>query len=969
MKKTRTKSQADNVAGDIKLNAEELNIALSESRQQLKAFIEGALTPTLLFNIRGELVSASKTWETMWAVQEVPEDHPYNILNDDQLKDAGIMPLIQQAFAGKVPEGVEIFYDPSQSSLDGRPRWISAKAYPLKDHNDSVNFVVVVMEDITDHKKIKEEVIRNNEILKSFMDSVLEALVIYDNELNFIEINKVALRQVNLTREEIIGKNITEIIPNIKSSNRYKKYLEVIKTGIPFTEEMDNHPFAPGKIISINAFRVNNGMGITTTDITNTRKTIIKERELKHELEILKDSAMDLVELNHDDDMFSVMAKKLSSISQDAFVMIIMRDLKIRKAVIKGVYGKPKTIQFVNNVIGYGLIGKKFPYLENQELLKTGKLERIEQGLHEITGGKIPLKICQTIETTLKVKDIYTAGFTSKGNLYGNAVIITKKGIPGLNLHLIEAYINQISIAIHRYRSEQAFRDSEKRFKVTFAMSPDSVNVNRLEDGIYVDVNQGFTDITGYNRKDVIGYSSVEKNIWANPGDRQLMVKELKEKGNVKNMEVVFNTKDGKQKVGLMSAHIFKKEGVDHIISIIRDITDRKEYQEKLEDARKRAEESDRLKTAFLANISHEVRTPMNAILGFSDMLMNTNINESNKNDYIKLINKSSHNLLNIINDIIDFSMIETGQLQVFKNVCSVNGILDDLLATFNQHKQIEGKGHLELFLSKTLKRQYDFIISDEERIKQIMTNLIGNAIKYTEEGKIYFGCELKNGGGKSNMLEFYVEDSGIGIHQDNHAVIFERFRQLDDSNTRRYGGNGLGLSISKQIANLLDGDIRLKSEPGEGSTFYFSIPFTVSDKPWHEEEKQNIIGAHDWSDKSIIVAEDVMSNFYLIKSMLEDTAVKVSWAKNGKEVLEILKHNPAFDLILMDVRMPIMNGYEATGEIRKFNKSIPIVALSANALQGDVERSLKHGCNDHISKPVNLDTLLGILSRFLSPQ
>ena len=432
-------------------------------------------------------------------------------------------------------------------------------------------------------------------------------------------------------------------------------------------------------------------------------------------------------------------------------------------------------------------------------------------------------------------------------------------------------------------------------------------------------------------------------------------------------MEAVFCTKSGEQKVGLTSAHIYKKDGVDHIISITRDITERKEYQEQLENARVRAEESDRLKTAFLANISHEVRTPMNAILGFSDMLMNTNIGESNKNEYIKLINKSSHNLLRIINDIIDFSMIETGQLQVFKNVCSVNGILDDLLATFNQFKIIEGKGHLELFLSKKLKRQYNFIISDEERIKQIMTNLIGNAIKYTEKGKIYFGCEIKNGSSKSNMLEFFVEDSGIGIHQDNHDVIFERFRQLDDSNTRRYGGNGLGLSISKQIANLLEGDIRLKSEPGEGSTFYFSIPFTISERPDTALKNQDFNAAFSWKSKSIIVAEDVMSNFYLIKSMLEDTEVNISWAKNGKEVLEIIKGNPAFDLILMDVRMPIMNGYEATGEIRKFNQSIPIIALSANALQGDVETSIRQGCNDHLSKPVNLDTLLATLSKFLS--
>jgi PAS domain S-box-containing protein len=942
-----------------------LNADLEASRQQFKSFIEGALTPTLLFNSRGELVMASKSWESLWAIKGAPTDKPYNILDDKQLQNAGIMPLIQQAFEGKVPEGVEIYYDPALSGMAGRPRWISAKAYPLKD-DEIVNYVVVVKEDITDQKETKEEVIRYNELLKNFMDSVSEAMVIYDNDLNYVEINEVGRKQINLPREEIIGKNIKEIIPNIEVSIRYKKYLEVIKTGVSYKEEIDNHPLAPGRIMLITAYKVDEGMGITTSDITDAKNALIKERKLQKELEILKDSAMELVELSHDEDIFSMIAERLSDICQGAFVMINMRDLRTSKSVIKGLAGRSKTIQFVNSTIGAKLIGKEFPYSKNEELLKSGKLEKLDMGLHELSGGELSKMVCRTIESTLRVDNIFTAGFTRTGNLYGSAIIITKKNVPSLNKHLIEAYINQISIAIHRYRSEQALLDSEHRFQMTFAMSPDSVNVNQLKDGVYIDVNQGFTEITGYSREEIIGYSSLERNIWANPEDRQFLVKELSEKGYVKNMEAVFNTKNGEQKVGLMSAHIYKKDGEDHIISITRDITDRKEHQEKLEEARARAEESDRLKTAFLANISHEVRTPMNAILGFSDMLLNSNINEKNRNEYISLINKSSHNLLSIINDIIDFSMIETGQFQMFENECSLNGILNDLLATFNQHKQIEGKAHLELVLSKTIDKQFDRIISDEERIKQIMTNLIGNAIKYTEVGKVCFGCELRNGENGSQMLEFFVEDSGIGIHKENHEVIFERFRQLDDSNTRRYGGNGLGLSISKQIANLLEGDIRLISEPGKGSMFYFSIPYSAAQKPEFKKEKQVVEGTYDWTHKSIIVAEDVMSNFYLIQSMLEETAIDVNWAKNGEEVLEILKKNPAFDLILMDVRMPIMNGYEATKEIRKYNTSIPIIALSANALQGDVERSMKQGCNDHISKPVNQSTLLSTMSRFL---
>ncbi|MDT8393728.1 MAG: ATP-binding protein [Bacteroidales bacterium] len=941
------------------------NPELPEIQHFIYSFIEGSITPTLLFDVSGELIIANQSFIDLWDTDSRQDLASFNIFSDRQLKDAGIMPMIEQAFRGQIPESVELFYDPALSSLPGRPRWIRAKAYPLRASNGSVNFVTVLMEDITEQKFAEDKATHYLETLKSFMNSVNDALVIYDDQLNFVEINDLALQQIKKTRSEVLGKNIREIIPGIETTQRYRHYLNVLESGKPYEEEVDDHPFTPEKVLLIKAFKTINGMGIITSDITGTRKALQNELRQRREMEILRDSAMDFVELSHSDDLFALTAQKLSNICEGSTVIINMLDESTGRIVIKGIAGYAEQCAEASKLIGASLLGKSFPNYDHDSLSKTGKLELISKSLCEIVGGEIPESVCKQIEKQLNISKIYTIGFTRKENLYGNALILTSDTELGLNSQLIETFINQLSIALYRFRSEKAYHDSELRFKMTFGTSPDAVNINRLKDGKYIDVNEGFTAVTGYTREEIIGSSSLEKDIWADRNDRNFLIKELNERGFVKNLEAGFVVKDGSKKVGLMSASKFTKDGEDYIISITRDITDRFEYEEKLKEARKKAEESDRLKTAFLANISHEVRTPMNAILGFSDLLMNPNTSEKNRNEYISHIHKSSHNLLSIINDIIDFSMIETGQLQIYNSECSVNNILDDLLATFRQYKHMVGKEHLDIRLAEKLMDDNSFIRSDEERIKQLMSNLIGNAIKYTEKGSVQFGCRILSEGEDMDKLQFFVIDTGIGIPVDKHEVIFERFRQLDDSNTRKYGGNGLGLSITKQIAGLLDGDISLESTPGKGSSFYFTLPYVPVSRPVPQSSNEKDIPLFDWKDKKVIVAEDVMTNFILIKSMLEETSVNISWARHGEEVLSFMRSGIHFDMILMDVRMPKMNGYEATWEIRKMNPSIPVIALSANALQSDVDTSLRNGCNDHITKPVKREVLLSTMAKF----
>lgn len=1061
---------------------------------RLKSIIENALTPTLLFDKNGKIIFYSLSFEDLWRRDGKDVLKSYNIL-EDTLKEAGIMPLIQEALKGIIPENMEIDYVPGLKANTGRPRRIRANANPVMDGNGIIAGAVVVMEDITDIMTNEGKANYDNEILHNFMNSVSDALVIYDDHLNYVELNRVAEEQIGRPKSEVIGRNIREIIPGIENSRRYEQYLKIVKTGETYEEEVDNHPFFPGKIVLIKAFKLSVGMGITSTDITQSKRELQRELNLNKELEILKNSALDLIEFNIEDDLYHYTAKKLNSLCESSFVIINMVDPESNRVVVKGLGIDSKDIKTINRLLGNPILGRSFPYYHNQKKLKSGKLFRLENGLYEIAGGEVSKSICRAIEVAFNIKQIYTIGLIRQGHLYGNALILTNNKDVDLNTHLIDALINQISIAIHRIATEKALLDSEKRFEIAFSTSPDSVNINRLRDGVYVEINEGFTEITGYNREDIIGFSSLEKDIWVNKEDRQKLVSALDEYGFVRNMEAEFCMKNGEVRVGLMSAQRFVKDGIDHIISITRDIThridaerslraseeryrvvakqtgqiiydynilsgkinwagaieevtgyspgefsnvdisvwetlvhpddfgkitkllanaiefsgsfdaeyrlrkkdetyinieehgvciksetgtlrmlgsmaditERIKYQNNLRIAWKKAEESDKLKTAFLTNLSHEIRTPMNAILGFSGLLMNSKTSEAIKTEYISMINRSSHNLLNIINEIIDFSMIETGQLQIYNSECDINDIIKELYETFRQYKIIEGKDHLQIDLHHPEEVPMNRIISDEKRIKQVISNLLSNAIKYTPKGGISFGYSLRDVNSTRPLIEFSIIDSGIGIDQKDHETIFERFRQLDDSNTRKYGGNGLGLSISKQIANLMGGDISLTSEPGRGSKFYFTIPYLPAKKECIMGQEVLPKQTFVWNNKRIILAEDVVSNYRLVESMLQDTGIKIDWAKDGKEVLSLIEREKEYNLILMDIRMPGMNGYQATMEIRKTNTDLPIIALSANAMQSDREKSISIGCNGHISKPISLDSLLEVMAEYLS--
>jgi len=430
---------------------------------------------------------------------------------------------------------------------------------------------------------------------------------------------------------------------------------------------------------------------------------------------------------------------------------------------------------------------------------------------------------------------------------------------------------------------------------------------------------------------------------------------------------------------------IFNKEGIPiRIVGTHTDITEKQkiedelhQYQAHLEEkveertkkyfkAKEKAEESDRLKSAFLANMSHEIRTPMNAIVGFTDLLTDPDLTPLQKDELILHINKNSNTLVYLIDDIIDIAKIEAEQLKINKTECNINQIYSEVYNSFLETNEIKENSSTKLILKKGILSDNFTINTDPVRFQQILINLIGNALKYTEKGHVECGYEVKTDKHNS-YLEFYIKDTGIGIPEEKHKFIFERFSKLEDSKTKLYRGTGLGLTITKSLVQLLGGKIWLESKENKGSTFFFTIPVEEFKGQTKKEKKDVDECIKDWKDNTILIAEDEDSNYRVLQMALRRTNINILRAENGQQAVDICKANKKINLVLMDLKMPDINGIEATIEIKKVRPDLPIIAQTAYAMTEDKKTSIAAGCNDYLAKPIKSKVLISTLNKYLN--
>jgi signal transduction histidine kinase len=382
----------------------------------------------------------------------------------------------------------------------------------------------------------------------------------------------------------------------------------------------------------------------------------------------------------------------------------------------------------------------------------------------------------------------------------------------------------------------------------------------------------------------------------------------------------------------------------------------------RLYDAMRRANDASLAKSMFLSSMSHEIRTPMNAIIGMTALAQKTD-DISRIKRYLEKTEEAGHRLMSLINDVLDMSKIESGKLQISENEFDYVKMIENAVNVVAD-KALEKRISVKIIYNSPITH---FMITDELRTSQVIVNLLSNAVKFTSDcGVIKLTTDIID----DNSLRVSCADNGIGIGKDAMDKLFNSFEQADKSITRQYGGTGLGLAISKQIVELMGGSIAVESEEGKGATFTFTIPITWSEKVRQIEDSDIILDEDEsnlnvFSCKKILLVEDVEVNRMIVSALLEDTGCIIDEAENGQVAVNMVK-NTAYSLILMDMQMPVMDGLTATREIRKFNKDIPIIAMTANAFKEDAEACISAGMNAHVAKPIDSDSFMALLTDYL---
>lgn len=588
------------------------------------------------------------------------------------------------------------------------------------------------------------------------------------------------------------------------------------------------------------------------------------------------------------------------------------------------------------------------------QLLTTGDIEQLtRRGEVELIGTDSKVWMGAPLKADGKV-----FGVISVQN-YENP-----KAFTGTDMKILELVASQIGLAIDRKRKSEDVVTERTYFEKLFHYAPVPIVIQKYP-GVITNVNEAFENLFGYRSDEVIGKSIDEVVVPEEYRDEGKEITRKAFEGEWIEREVLRKRSDGSVFEVALQAKVFQiNPGEKIVFAIYQDISHKKEYERKLVEAKEKAEEADRLKSAFLTNMSHEIRTPMNAILGFSQLLASSDIPVENKQEYTRIILESGENLLRLIDDILDLAKIESGQMDIRKEPVDVEEMLSSIQATFLELVEKKLKKELEIKLDIPKSVNALTLYTDPLRLKQIITNLIGNAVKFTPKGKIELGYVLRKNMG---VVEFFVKDTGIGIPDDKLQLIFDRFQQVDNTRTRQYSGTGLGLAISKKLTQLLGGHIGVKSKEGKGSTFYFSIPLIQQD-----DEKKDTLDAGltddqpDFSAYKIMLAEDDEINFLFMRELLKKTGAQLIRVTNGKEVLKYIRKHKNTDLVLMDMEMPEMNGYDATVILKKEYPDIPVIAQTAYASPEEKNKCLEVGCDDYLAKPIQMHKLFTVISKHL---
>lgn len=533
-----------------------------------------------------------------------------------------------------------------------------------------------------------------------------------------------------------------------------------------------------------------------------------------------------------------------------------------------------------------------------------------------------------------------------------NPFVTTSKKISGVVIALVD--INQIK------HTQLALEKSNTRLDIALKNGNMAWWEVRLPSGKVAFSNKK-TEMLGLKSEDFKTYTDFTDIL--HPDDyentMQAFMDHLTGEKDIYDCQYRIKDNEGNYKWFKDVGKISHKEGENIIVTgIVIDITQLKCSEQKLIEAQQKAETANIYKNQFLANMSHEIRTPMNGLVGFAGLLRDDDVTTETRNKYIDIIENSSKQLLNLINDIIDVSKIEAKELKIENAPCKISDLFFNTEATFNELKKRKNKAYIQIVAEVSEKDKNSYIVTDADRLQQVLTNLVGNALKFTEKGQINFGFKIKN-----DKVSVYVNDTGIGIPQNKLEAIFERFAQVENKNEKNSEGTGLGLSISQGIVKLLGGELKVKSDRSKGSTFSFAIPHIPVETQLKKSSVDKPQNATDLlNNKTILLAEDEEVNIEYFKALFSNTPFKIIFVTNGKMAVEKVNSGEKIDLILMDIRMPIMDGMDAAKEILKKHPKTKIIAQTAYAMSNDKAKFLNSGFIDYISKPLKKEELINKL-------
>ena len=905
-------------------------------------------------------------------IKQIYDVYPYEVVDDASIvfekirfeDRAAVMASIEKSEKNLTPWQQEY----SVITIDGTVLHLYGNAVPQKLEDGSVLWYGYIS-DITDKKVVEKYLRESEEKYRALVENSPYGVVIYvEDKIAFI--NQEGFRMVGAkNKEELIGRSVLEFVHPDSLESIIKRMKEVVL-------DSNSSETVEEKFINLEGKPIEAEIKAIPTIYEHQQAVQV----IIHDISSRKQATLELNKIN----------RVYALISQ------------INNLIIRTTNREELFQEICNIAVTFGKFRMSWiGLLDEHNQVLTAATAGYENGyfskrsisvLEDTPGGKGPTGIAMREGRTVicnniakdPIMELWRDAALERGyhSIISIPIIVRNKTIGAFNLYsneknffsseeeisLLEKIIQNISFALEAILIEEDRKRTEEKIRQlsqAVEQSPVTIVITNTKGEIEY-ANPKFIETTGYSLEEIMnqnprilksGYTSNKEygELW------QTLATGKEWHGEFHNRK-----KDGTLywESATISPILNENGETTHYIAIKEDITSRKNVEKELVKSKERAEESDRLKLAFLANMSHEIRTPMNGILGFTELLKEPKLTGEEQQQYIEIIEKSGKRMLNIINDIISISKVESGQIEIVLSETDINEQLKYIHTFFKPEAKQKG---IQLVLSNELPLEKSFTLTDKEKVYAILTNLVKNAIKFTNEGTIEFGCEKK---GKN--LEFFVKDSGLGISKSQKKIIFERFRQANETISRSHEGSGLGLAISKAYVEMLGGKIWVQSEKGKGSTFYFTLPFQSEHEynPKHAIDvgKTDSVNTKDLNkvkDLKVLIVEDDAISKLLVTIAVKPFSKEILKVSTGYEAIEACRNNPDIDLVMMDINMPEMGGYEATKQIREFNKDIIIIAQTANGMQGDRDNALAAGCTDYISKPINITSLSGLIETY----